>query len=257
MATSLPAPQVFQFQGNEIRCCGTDRDPWFIAKDVCDALGIAWRGSDTLHLIPAAWKGVRNLRTQVAERDGTISFRLLDVMVISEAAVYKLAFRSNKPNADAFTNWVASEVVPAIRKAGVYRVKQRERYERLGKSEEWIEERQEGIEERKTLTSTLQSHEAKNFGGATNAIYKPVLGGTATQVKMTMQLPQTAKLRDSLSTRDLARVKFAEMLATEKIESQDLRGDPPCVAACSLAGQAVATAELMMKQTDLSDQRLL
>jgi hypothetical protein len=35
--------------------------------------------------------------------------------------VYKLAFRSNKPEADAFTNWVASEVLPAIRKTGGYR----------------------------------------------------------------------------------------------------------------------------------------
>lgn len=40
--------------------------------------------------------------------------------VISEPAVYKLAFRSNKPEADEFTNWVASEVLPAIRKTGGY-----------------------------------------------------------------------------------------------------------------------------------------
>ena len=40
--------------------------------------------------------------------------------MLSEPAVYKLAFRSNKPEADAFTNWVASEVLPAIRKTGKY-----------------------------------------------------------------------------------------------------------------------------------------
>ena len=40
--------------------------------------------------------------------------------VISEPAVYKLAFRSNKPEADTFTNWVASEVLPSIRKTGKY-----------------------------------------------------------------------------------------------------------------------------------------
>ncbi|OIO03169.1 MAG: hypothetical protein AUJ49_05040 [Desulfovibrionaceae bacterium CG1_02_65_16] len=42
---------------------------------------------------------------------------------IAEPAVYKLAFRSNKPEADAFTNWVASEVLPAIRKTGQYAAK--------------------------------------------------------------------------------------------------------------------------------------
>ena len=40
--------------------------------------------------------------------------------VINEAATYKLAFRSNKPEADVFTNWVASEVLPSIRKTGKY-----------------------------------------------------------------------------------------------------------------------------------------
>ena len=43
--------------------------------------------------------------------------------VINEAALYKLAFRSNKPQADAFVNWVAGEVLPAIRQTGQYRIK--------------------------------------------------------------------------------------------------------------------------------------
>lgn len=43
-----------------------------------------------------------------------------NLIFISEPAVYKLAFRSNKPEADAFTNWVASEVLPSIRKSGKY-----------------------------------------------------------------------------------------------------------------------------------------
>lgn len=41
---------------------------------------------------------------------------------ISEPAVYKLAFRSNKPEADRFTNWVASEVIPALRRQGKYEI---------------------------------------------------------------------------------------------------------------------------------------
>ena len=31
------------FQGNGIRCVGTDRDLWFVALDVCLALGIVWK----------------------------------------------------------------------------------------------------------------------------------------------------------------------------------------------------------------------
>lgn len=48
-------------------------------------------------------------------RRGTQNIRL-----ISEPGLYKLAFRSNKPQADAFTNWVASEVLPAIRQTGKF-----------------------------------------------------------------------------------------------------------------------------------------
>ena len=43
--------------------------------------------------------------------------------VINEAALYKLAFRSNKPQADAFVNWVAGEVLPQLRQTGQYRIK--------------------------------------------------------------------------------------------------------------------------------------
>lgn len=39
---------------------------------------------------------------------------------LTEAGVYKLAFRSNKPSAEKFTNWVAEEVLPKIRKTGSY-----------------------------------------------------------------------------------------------------------------------------------------
>ena len=40
--------------------------------------------------------------------------------VINEAGLYKLAFRSNKPEAEQLTDWVASEVMPSIRKHGAY-----------------------------------------------------------------------------------------------------------------------------------------
>ena len=47
--------------------------------------------------------------------------------VINEAGLYKLAFRSNKPEADRFVNWVASDVLPSIRRTGGYIVGQEER----------------------------------------------------------------------------------------------------------------------------------
>ena len=43
-----------------------------------------------------------------------------ELIVINEAAVYKLAFRSNKATAERFTDWVAGDVLPTIRKTGGY-----------------------------------------------------------------------------------------------------------------------------------------
>jgi len=103
-------PVPFTFQDHQIRTVMVDEQPWFVARDVCGAMTIPWRG-DTLRSIPADWSTMRSFRIDGKNRQ---------VKVISEPAVYKLAFRSNKPEADAFTNWVASEVLPAIRKTGQF-----------------------------------------------------------------------------------------------------------------------------------------
>lgn len=39
---------------------------------------------------------------------------------LTESGVYKLVFKSHKPNAEAFTNWIVDEVIPTIRKTGGY-----------------------------------------------------------------------------------------------------------------------------------------
>jgi prophage antirepressor-like protein len=77
---------------------------------VAAALDVKWTGH-TLGSIPKSWQGMVKLTTPSGKQELTI---------ISEPAVYKLAFRSNKPEAEAFTNWVAGEVLPAIRKTGRY-----------------------------------------------------------------------------------------------------------------------------------------
>lgn len=117
-----PAPQIptFAFQSHQVRTIMEDGQLWFVAKDVCAALEIGWAGR-VLNSIPDSWQRMCNLHI----RRGTY-----DVRVISEPAVYKLAFRSNKPEADAFTNWVASEVIPAIRKTGKFAVDEKPRRER-------------------------------------------------------------------------------------------------------------------------------
>lgn len=111
-AQLLPAvPCPFSFKNHEIRTIQEDDGTlWFAAKDVCAALGIGWNGT-TLTNIPTEWQGMRSFRTP----SGNQRLRALQ-----EPGVYKLAFRSNKEDADEFTNWIASDVVPSIRKTGQY-----------------------------------------------------------------------------------------------------------------------------------------
>jgi hypothetical protein len=114
------------------------------------------------------------------------------MIVINEYAVYKLVFRSNKPEADAFTNWVASEVLPSIRRTGVYAAKKAQKYLRDGKTAEWVEQRQEGVETRKCFTTVLKDHGVAGVGYAqcTDAINRPVLGGSAIAVRARLGLSQ-------------------------------------------------------------------
>ena len=113
--------QVFKFrehEGTPIRVQLIDDEPWFVAKDVCGVLGITWSGH-TLDQIPDEWKGSVSFTTP----GGNQRF-----VAISEAGLYKLAFRCNSSEkADKFTNWVAGEVLPSIRKTGGYRMAGRRR----------------------------------------------------------------------------------------------------------------------------------
>lgn len=114
-ATSL---QMFYNEDTNvsIRTEVINNEPWFVAKDVAMALDIDWSGK-TLKSIPEEWKGMGNLPTPSS---GTRGGGTQQVTLINESAMYKLAFRSNKPEADRFVNWIAGEVLPSIRRTGTY-----------------------------------------------------------------------------------------------------------------------------------------
>lgn len=91
-------------------------EPWFVAKDIALALGITWSGH-TLDRIPEEWKTMVSFTVYESE-DAVTGVRR--TAFINESAMYKLAFRSNKPEADRFVNWIAGKVLPAIRRTGSY-----------------------------------------------------------------------------------------------------------------------------------------
>ncbi|VWL91530.1 Phage antirepressor protein KilAC domain protein [Collinsella intestinalis] len=95
-----------------IRVADNNGEPWFVAKDVCDALGIA-----TNHVKDGLDSDeVRNLPiTEIGPKKGGKA-----PLIVSEPGFYKLVMKSRKPEAKAFQRWVTHEVLPSIRKQGGY-----------------------------------------------------------------------------------------------------------------------------------------
>lgn len=91
----------------EIRTIAKDGEPWFVAKDVCEALK---------HTNPT----VAMQMLEDDERTKLSLGRAGEVNVINESGLYTLIIKSNLPNARKFRKWVTSEVLPSIRKNGGY-----------------------------------------------------------------------------------------------------------------------------------------
>lgn len=104
--------QTFNFNATTLRTLTDENgEPWFVAKDVCDILGI-----DTNHLREALDDDeITNLRnSEVWNQPGRAP------LIISEPGLYKLIMRSRKPEAKEFKRWVTHDVLPTIRKTGGY-----------------------------------------------------------------------------------------------------------------------------------------
>jgi prophage antirepressor-like protein len=102
---------IFQFEGSrEVRTLERDGEPWFVAKDVADILGIK-NARRNLQSFPEDEKGVTSIYTLGGEQD---------VLIINEPGMYRLIFQSRKSEAETFKRWVFHEVLPTIRKKGLY-----------------------------------------------------------------------------------------------------------------------------------------
>lgn len=98
--------------GRGIRIAVVDDEPWFVAKDVCVALGIS-NNRDAVQRLDSDEKRVSEFPTPGGTQEMTM---------VNESGLYLLIFQSRKPEAKAFRKWVTSEVLPRIRKTGMYEV---------------------------------------------------------------------------------------------------------------------------------------
>lgn len=99
--------QVF----GEIRTLQIDGEPWFVGKDIANALGYKNSTIALVDNVDAEDKGVTKVSTLGGMQDATI---------INESGLYSLVFGSRLEGAKRFKHWVTSEVIPQIRKTGTY-----------------------------------------------------------------------------------------------------------------------------------------
>lgn len=95
----------------QVRTLVINGEPWFVGKDVAEILGYSNTRKALADHVDEEDKGVTKCDTLGGVQDLT---------VINESGLYSLILSSKMPNAKKFKSWVTSEVLPSIRKHGIY-----------------------------------------------------------------------------------------------------------------------------------------
>lgn len=108
------AMQLFSYKDNTVRTVKLNSEIWFVAKDVADILGFrdAYNATQCLE---ENEKGTCKVSTLRGEQE---------MLIINEPGIYRLIFRSNKPEAKVFQDWVYHEVLPTLRQTGSYTLRE-------------------------------------------------------------------------------------------------------------------------------------
>lgn len=99
--------KIFQFENDDLRTVDVDGTPWFVATDVCKVLDIK-NVTQAVSVLNDNQRSMLNIG-----RQGKAN-------CVNEYGLYKLIFKSRKPEAEQFQDWVTDEVLPSIRRTGSY-----------------------------------------------------------------------------------------------------------------------------------------
>ncbi|ACL32241.1 Bro-N domain-containing protein [Glaesserella parasuis] len=112
---------TFNFEQSSIRVIAVNNEPWFVAKDVCDTLGIK-NPTQALENLDEDERAMFNIGL-----DQRVNFdnRVSEINIVSESGMYTLILRCRDAVKKGsvphrFRKWVTAEVLPQIRKTGSY-----------------------------------------------------------------------------------------------------------------------------------------
>lgn len=96
-----------------VRTINKGGEPWFVGKDIADILGYRNGSRDVSRHVD------EDDKSDVAIHDGSQNRKMT---IINESGLYSMILSSKLPNAKKFKKWVTGDVLPAIRKHGLYAV---------------------------------------------------------------------------------------------------------------------------------------
>ena len=103
--------QVFSYEGQQLRTVEENGTVWFVAKDIAQALEYSYWQPNIVAHVPEIWKGIKRINTPGGEQE---------MLCLTENGVYFFLGRSDKAKAVPYQMWIAGDVVPSIRKHGMY-----------------------------------------------------------------------------------------------------------------------------------------
>ena len=234
----------FDYEGKEVRTIYRDGEIWFVAKDVCDILGLT-HITETLKNIELDDCSTTALMDSLG--------RLQDMRIVNESGMYQLIFQSRKPEAKKFTRWVTKEVLPSIRKTGKYEVSGTGN---LSENEKRKIIREQVIEHNKILVKEAgrigvgntdnKKDKQKEFAIFHSFGYRGLYGGlTAKTLHKKRNLKKSDKILDHMGSTELAANLFRITQAEEKLkQEEDNVGKDKANSIHYLAGQKVREAML-------------
>lgn len=105
----MTALSIFRYADTDVRTVVINGEPWFVLSDLVRVLGLSQFRAERLD-------GDLIQNHPIADRTG----RSQMTRVVSEAGMYEVVIRSDKPEAAAFRRWITAEVLPEIRRTGSY-----------------------------------------------------------------------------------------------------------------------------------------
>ena len=103
--------QILKYNAAEVRMIIKDGTPWWVLRDVCNALGLS-----NSRIVADRLDEDDVSQTYITDSLG----RKQQTTVVNESGLYNVILRSDKPEAKKFKRWLTHEVLPSIRKHGAY-----------------------------------------------------------------------------------------------------------------------------------------